>query len=383
MNNQQLESDHKISLCFLQSSFDDSTTTHAMISSMIRLAIAGLEYMYDEKEQLFCYKTIRSENGIFKEGFSYRYTLISALGLVRYGKKGGISTIPVKKIVSTLLNKSNKIDSIGDLGLLLWLCALATPERLPQVYSDLKVNDALQFYPDARKGFTTELSWFLAGLVHATKANIDAPDEWKALAEFTFKRILRNYKGKGIFGHMHRKSIKGFMRGHIGSFADQVYPIYAFSVFAETFNNEQALNTALECGKCICRHQGIKGQWWWHYNSISGKIAGRYPVYSVHQDSMAALALFQLGKSSGMDIRQPVFKGLEWIFGNNEPGYNMIDTSYNLIWRCIYQKKIKMYYDNVLHLLGIPKAETNIGNFKVIFECWPDHLGWVLYAFAK
>ena len=49
----------------------------------------------------------------------------------------------------------------------------------------------------------------------------------------TYGLLIRNQGERGAFGHLSRsKSISGMVRGGVGSFADQVYPIYAMSKFA-------------------------------------------------------------------------------------------------------------------------------------------------------
>jgi len=72
------------------------------------------------------------------------------------------------------------------------------------------------------------------------------------------------------------------------------------------------------CAEAICRMQGPSGQWWWHYDARNGRIFERYPVYAVHQDGMAPMALFALGEVARLDFSEPIYKGLAWISGNNE-----------------------------------------------------------------
>lgn len=354
-----------------------------LIGSLIQIAVNGLAKMFDEGKGLFCYAVRRTDNGLCNEGVSMRYTIISLLGLHRFELQGGRSPIDIESRLACLLENVDAIDNLGDIGLLIWLCALVSPDRLEKLFSNPSIRQSLDKYPDARLGKTTELAWFLAGLSHSALAQGQSAGDRGDLSIQTFEMLKRNFGAKGIFGHMNKSSLAGILRGRIGCFADQVYPIYGLSMFAKAYGNREAIEMAVDCAETICRLQGPLGQWWWHYNSITGRVIGRYPVFSVHQDGMAPMALFALSEDTGPKFDTPIRKGLEWIGGNNELGFNMMDTSQNLIWRSFYLKPYKMYYDEILALGGFGGNKRKHNNLKILFECRPYHLGWLLYAFAN
>ena len=60
----------------------------------------------------------------------------------------------------------------------------------------------------------------------------------------------------------------------------------------------------------ICELQGPDGQWWWHYDTRTGKVVEGYPVYSVHQDSMAPMALLDLEDAGGPQHSEAITRGL-------------------------------------------------------------------------
>jgi hypothetical protein len=181
---------------------------------------------------------------------------------------------------------------------------------------------------------------------------------------------------------MGNSSLAGLMRRRIGCFADQVYPIYALAKFSQAFGSDKALRVSSECAAAICRLQGPLGQWWWHYDAATCRVIGWYPVYSVHQDGMAPMALIEVGKVSGEDFSNHIYKGLKWITGENELDFNMIDSTNNVIWRSLYDYKYKLYINEFMSLIGF---DTNIINnaLKVRYECRAYHLGWLLYAFSN
>jgi len=341
--------------------------------------------MLDPVKQLFCYRLNQTPQGLVREGVSHRYTVMSLLGLHRL-EAGGRRSLPVdtRRVFDALQADLVWADNIGDLGLLLWLCAVTRPERLEKIYSDLDVKGALARFPGARKGVTMELAWFLSGLAHAALAGGHNLPDLSALTAKTFSLLAANQGKHGTFGHLARSgSAIGALRGRIGSFADQVYPIYALAKFGEAFQNRIALKSAQSCAEAICLAQGSLGQWWWHYDASTGKVFQRYPAYAVHQHGMAPLALFALGDASGLDFSESIYKGLAWICGNNELSFDLRETSSNLVWRSVYRGNTsKMYVREFVDFLRGTSSPASAGDLRITFECRPYELGWLLYAFA-
>jgi hypothetical protein len=355
-------------------------SSKTQIQSLLELSLKGLVSMFYPKEKVFCYRLRRTDQGLMKEGVSHRYTLMTLMGLSKAESAGLVSPFRIDDVLDRLRRDTQWIDNAGDLGLFLWTCAIAAPDFLPQIAADLHLETALDRYADTRAMCTMELAWFLAGLSHMRLTNQPRLPDVEELAFETYRLLKSNHGRSGLFGHSStRGSIAGKFRGRIGSFADQVYPIYALSKFGQAFGVPQALEDAKDCAEEICRLQGPLGQWWWHYDSKTGRIAGKYAVYSVHQDGMAPLALFALSEATGQDFSGPILRGLEWISGKNELGIDLCDFNDNLIWRSLYQGKTRTYMNEALHLLRLPGSSSGL---RVRYETRPYHLGWLLYAFA-
>src|ERR1035437_5480539 len=315
------------------------------IRALNTLSVKGLVPMFDHRSKLFCNRLLRTEQGFARERLSPRYTLMTLMGLNRGEKFGLRNPFDSQAILNRLLKDRTWLDNIGDLGLLLWACAQLSPERYEEVYRDLNVAAAVDFYADGRAGHTMEMAWFLAGLANGALAGLKKIPGLADIAFKTFEVVRKNQGRNGIFGHLAASvGLTTTLRGRLGSFADQVYPIYAFSKFGSAFDHEEALKFAQDCADTICAVQGPLGQWWWHYDSRSGRVVGKYPVYSVHQDAMAPMALFALSESSGKDYVTWIFKGLPWIYGENELKFNLCDASANIVWRSIYLSKSKTYF---------------------------------------
>jgi hypothetical protein len=355
------------------------------IRELLSLSARGLVPMFDADKQLFCHRLLQTEQGIVSEGLSPRYTIMTLLGLRELELAGMDSPFDTRAIYTSFVRDTNWIQCIGDLGLLIWLTAAFEPDHLEGLLSTFSCQTALDRYSDARESRTMELAWFLAGLAHAAERTPMLAGRLTELSVKTYHRLMENQSEHGLFGHLSTKnSLAGRLRGRIGSFADQVYPIYAMSKFARVFQVEEALAPALECASAICRAQGDLGQWWWLYDSRSGRVSSRYPVYSVHQHGMAPMCLFAVEEATGRSFRQFIYKGLGWIYAANELGVDMRDTAQNLIWRCILPgNSQKKYLEMALSLIRSQNQEIPARSLRILHEQRPYEFGWLLFAFAK
>jgi hypothetical protein len=355
------------------------------LEKLVALAAQGLVRMFDEERQLFCQRFIRTNQGFVREGHSPRYTIMVLLGLHELEQSGGRSPFDTNAVYKSFVSDSSWIRSVGDLGLLLWLTATFEPDQVNGLLSRMDVDKALSHYSDARDGRTMELAWFLAGLAHSAQAAPELTLPLTDLAHKTYLRLLENQGEHGFFGHLGtKKSLTGRLRGRIGSFADQIYPIYAMSKVAKSFHLEEALTPARECAKAICDVQGDLGQWWWLYDSRSGRVSSHYPVYSVHQHGMAPMGLFAIEEATGQNYGSAIYKGLRWIYGANELAVDMRDCQENLVWRCVRpQNKSGKYREAVLSLIRSSKKDPPNEDLEVLYETWPYEFGWLLFAFAK
>jgi hypothetical protein len=346
------------------------------------LAVKGLVLMFDPEKQLFCFKLKKTATGAVREGLSRRYTMITLMGLHRLEESGANSPVKVMPVFEGLLTNIDWVDNIGDLGLLLWLCALVAPQRLEEVAERLDIKSALSRYRDARHGSSMELAWFLSGLSHGSLASPEKLSDLRDLAVETYRLLRKNQGEQGIFGHVAKsENLADIFRKGIGCFADQVYPIYAMTKFWQAFQYEKAAEKALDCALAICEAQGSLGQWWWHYDSSDGRVVGRYPVYSVHQHGMAPMVLFTLGEAIQSDFSPWIYKGLQWI-SDNELDFNMEDASANVVWRCISGSTARRYWKATIAKLTRREDRQSRDGIRVLFECRPYELGWLLYAFA-
>jgi hypothetical protein len=354
-------------------------SSETRVAPLVELAIHGLEAMYDEKKALFCHRLKQTPSGNIKEGISQRYTVMTLLGLLRAEAAGYRSPIDIYATIDALYRNTEWVDNIGDLGLLLWLSSVSS-RNLDSFHTTFDLENAFRNYSDSRKRPTMELAWFLTGLTYASRAEQERPPYLESLARQTYTLLQSNQGKDGIFGHLAKwKSLAGAVRGHVGSFADQVYPIIALAHFGHVFGVKEALQNSFQCANTICNLQGPLGQWWWQYDSTTGRVAGHYPVYSVHQHAMAPMALFAAQDACDADFQEQIYKGLEWIGGANELRQSLEDKSASLVWRCIRPQKSTSSIGRLAALVG---QEMTPGTLSILHECRPYELGWLVYAFA-
>jgi hypothetical protein len=355
----------------------------AEVEQLLDIAVRGLHRMFDEKAELFCDRLVKDGDAWKQQGISSRYSLMSYLGLYEAERAGRRTGFDPANLTRKIAKNLNWLTNLGDLGCLLWTVAEITPNDVAALWPRLNPGTALDRYADGKNGATMELAWFLTGLA---RANVASPKlaGLKDVTDKTYQRLMRNRGKSGLFGHLSRKAgIHGAVRGHIGSFADQVYPTIAMSAASKSFARKDALDVALQTARKICSLQGPLGQWWWHYNSDRGTVVSTYPVYSVHQHAMGPMMLFAAMDTSDEDFSTSIRKGLEWI-GANELGIDMREMTAPLVWRAIAQTATGKWKTRVTATISPESAvRTTPGKLSLVAECRPYELGWMIYAWSR
>jgi hypothetical protein len=168
-----------------------------------------------------------------------------------------------------------------------------------------------------------------------------------------------------------------------GTFADQIYAIYALTTFGRAFQIEEPLESALGCANAVRALQGEMGQWWFLYDKRACRVVNRYPVLSLHQEGIAPVGLLALGETTGQSFDESIYKGLSWVAGENELSDDLRSPDRGLIWDSIGpRRRLANYWEGALSLMNISR-ETKGKNLGIRYEARPDHFGWLLYAFGR
>lgn len=352
-----------------------------LISRLRKLSLNALRRMYLPEQRLFVFTMRRGAHGVSPEGVSRRYTAITLIGLAEEPEGSARSVLAghsSREVCERLASDVISADDLGNVALTLWAaCAVGLEDRRKILARMIELDPAGRIHP------TVEVAWALKALCEDKEVAVG--DLRKVIAD----RLLGQFKPSiGVFPHI-LGTMNGF-RAHVSCFADMVYPIQALSAYYRWSGSKPALEAAAVCARRICELQGPAGQWWWHYDIRTGQVLEGFPVYSVHQDAMAPMALFELKDAGGPDYTESVWKGLDWILRAPEVNRPLLDENAGLIWRKVTHReprKLCRYLQAAasrLHpSLRVPGLNILFPPVAVDYECRPYHLGWLLHAFSR
>jgi hypothetical protein len=355
---------------------------------MVNLSFSTLAGLYRNGETLCCHSMRAQKHGIEHFSKSSRYSAISLIGLLSAMHHGFSSPVATSTLMQRLIEEAGSDDNIGNLGLVLWAASMME-ER--EQYEE-KLLLLMQRLPAAveKVNASMELEWLLTGLckLHMTGVNIAVLEDSISRC---YTRLLMNFREESdLFCGQRSCRIKGRWKKNICYFSDQVYGIYSLCTYHEAFGDRAPLDYGIRIANKLCSLQGDKGQWPWLYDSHTGTIISMYPVYSVHQDAMAPMALFKLSDVSGVDFTPNIMRGLSWVFGDNELGIPLTDFQRGVIWRSIRKEtklscKYALRMIKLIHIAGLDWLRDLANPFlsyAIDMECRPYHLGWLLVAFS-
>lgn len=360
--------------------FPKNTKYNNLLSELVQISIEGLEQMFIPDQNEFAMMKVKIGNNIKLEGKNVRYTLINLIGLQKAQNFNRQFSYNAKNILNNQIQRIEEYNGIGELGLLLWATALISPENTLHLLTKINLNEALNNFKDSKSGYTMELSWFLTGLLFASSFNDKFKNSIDNLPNKVYKKIRKNYGGKGIFQHEDTNNLEGKLRANIGTFADQVYPIYALSLYSKHYQNEEALLIAEQCADKICSHQNKNGEWKWQYDSETGNVISQYPIHSIHQFALAPMALFAIQMATYKDYTKYIFKSLDWAANNNYLYKKIVDKRNRAIWNKITPSTNSKVFTllNFLKINSFYKSKK----LRIQFESSSYEFGWILYTFV-
>jgi hypothetical protein len=346
------------------------------------MAVRSLRRMYDAEQRMFVFCLRRGRGGaVAAEGLSRRYTAITLIGLAEEEPAtvgevlGGHDP---GAVYERLLEDLPQVQNLGDVALTVWAGrALDHPGR-SRAAAHLR-----SLHPETKAHPTVELAWVLSALTLDDGAADD-------VREAAARRLLAAFnRHTHVFPHVVGGERQSPLASHVSCFADLVYPTQALSFHARLTGSREARDAARACADYMCRMQGPDGQWWWHYDYRTGRVLEGYPVYAVHQDSMAPMALFAAASAIGESYDAAVRRGLSWLEKSPElQGGSLVDGAADLIWRKVARRepnKLSRYTQalasRVHRGLRFPGLDALFPPGAVDHEDRPYHLGWIFYAF--
>jgi hypothetical protein len=352
--------------------------------SLLNVARVGITQHFCNSNNLFSYILTEELKEPEDKKLLLCHSLISLLGVSKHQSSFDFNfKNTLENLIQNVLSEKN---AIRESALLLWLLSSINHEATDKVLTyvlNIEQKKILQTE-------TMELSWLVIGLTYAYKKNSTELTK-KSLTIF-IDLLLKRYNYKtNLFVHKNKKHAFWDIRSNIANFADQIYSIYAISKYVKITSNMSFLNVAEKCADSIVKMQGKQGQWWWHYDVRKGSVIEKYPVYSVHQDSMAPFALMALMEVSKKNYLPALQLGLRWLEGDNELSMNMLVNSNNqFIKRGVQRTTVLDKIRKVVELSSNLKLEISLPvkyDQKKYLEPmnWEHsyHLGWVLYCYTN
>jgi hypothetical protein len=352
-----------------------------IVGRLRAMAVRSLARMYRRRERRFAFRLRREGSREVLEGISRRYTATVLIGLAGEDRQVAAEVLGgdcPQDICESLVQEIHEMQDLGEVSLTTWAARALGHSKAPTAIDALR-----RMEPGQRPYPTMELSWALSSLVADGCRVTDMK-----LAEAIAQALLASFTPEsGIFRHRRAGSGRSKWRAHVSCFADFVYPVQALSYYYLTTGDIQAGEAARGCARQMCRLQGPAGQWWWHYDCRSGRVIERYPVYSVHQDAMAPMALSALARACRQDHSSSVEKGLRWLQDRPEKVGPLIDLECDVIWRKVARREPNRLVRGLqaaasgLHpRLRVPGVDALFPPVVIDYESRPYHMGWILHA---
>lgn len=352
-----------------------------LVPSLRSLAIRALARMYRPGERLFAFRLRRDNGKDVLEGASRRYTAIALIGLAGEARETIVAVLgdhSLDEICGRLLDHVEEFEDLGEVALTTWAARrLDHPDVSKAIDRLRRMDPANGSYP------TVESSWALTALASDGSETTDM-----ALAEAVAQRLLSSFNPQSsLFPHWPQGARPARLRGHVTCFADFVYPVQALSHYYLATGTDQAVEVARRCAQRMCQLQGTQGQWWWHFDVRTGRVVERFPVYSVHQDSMAPMAFSALRRASGQDYSGAVKAGLRWLASSPEIKGSLIDRESDVVWRKVARHEpgklvrgLQAAASRLAPRLRVPGTDLLFRPGWIDYESRPYHMGWVLCA---
>jgi hypothetical protein len=355
-----------------------------LVGHLVQIGQASLPRAYDNGQFACRVDGSPGRDGVFRlaaSGASARYAAIAALGVSRLPETDQRAVLGgdcCQDLVTSLAGQLDTLTSLGDVALTCWAAAEAAHPALDAALARLAEVDS-----PGRPAPVVDSSWTVSALV-AARSRADVEEH---LARAV--RRLLDARGQVLFRHVAGTGEAPFRR-HVGSFADQIYPVQALARLHASSADPATLAVANQTAAAICAAQGPAGQWWWHYDARTGGVVEGYPVYSVHQHAMAPMALFDLAEAGGDLHLDAVCRGLRWLSDPPESAEPMLIDDPPVTWRKVARgdphklvRGLRATATSVRPSARLAMLDRLFPPCQVDHECRPYELGWLLFAWLS
>lgn len=356
---------------------------------LVDLSLDALPRMFDPQTGLFCQKTVADGDRLSNRGSNVFYSAMSTVGILRQSVRAPDSVFPLGKALDALHEVAAAGTSPEVLANVVWASVLAEDGRGEGLTKELAGRGDLLGCESAALGHIVN------GLAIAAGAYPEQSGPAIETARLCGAELLARFSpAADLFRPTARRTgVRSTLIHDVTSFAAQVYPLHGLAALCR-FTGEAPDPALARVAGRIVEAQGPLGQWWWLYSTRGRAILEGYPVYSVHQDGMAFMALLPVEALGVGAYREPLALGLDWLSDRNELSTDLVSRDLPLIFRNIQRVgsdadgMFGISRGNLARVVARslrPGADHDVADsdaLEVLRECRPYHLGWLLHAFA-
>lgn len=360
------------------------------MNAVLATARELLPRMRDPNTGLYAHKTTLDTEGRYvHSGANPLYTAIALIGASEQAHSvNGTEPEDLGTSLDALYSQWGVAGGGSSLhGCMLWASSLAADPRSRDLLISLPNRDQL------RVASSMDLGLLLAGIAKAQQFDATLPSSAVACVRALREEALARYSPRaGLFRASRPGRRENVLNGRLTSFASQVYLIHGFALVHRHLG-EDLPRECRTAGERLVECQGSLGQWWWLYSFKDGRTIEGYPVYAVHQDAMALMALAPLHTLGQGDFDRAIGLGLRWLSGDNELQESLLSDKPPMVFRCVQRTRsapdevFGISRSNraraVLASLGVlpaPRHPVGADGLEMLHECRSYHLGWALYA---
>ncbi|MEA2267960.1 MAG: hypothetical protein QOC64_570 [Solirubrobacteraceae bacterium] len=371
-------------------------TPRRLMDELAVIAARGLAEMADGDTGLFPHKVVLTPAGTATGAPNPFYSAISVIGLVT----GGVDDVWRERVrlgTATDALVAACAASGARNGMLVGTATSALALAGDARATDLVGGLDRDWTPAGRSSM--EIGLVVSGLVAAMERQPACRDRAARLAAAGARELMARWSSaSGLFDGRRRlrrpRDVRpsSLLSRNLTSFAHQVYAVHGLAEHARVVSG-RVPDCAVRTADRLVQEQGPLGQWWWIHSARDGRVIDGYPVYSVHQDAMAFLALAPLENLGAGRYAEALWRGLRWVDGANELQESLVHRDRNLIVRCIQRVGSDADGPSGLSRPAIraarlaswglrPAAGTRAepSGLEILSECRSYHLGWLLYA---
>lgn len=358
-------------------------TTAAVVRPLLDLAPRGLASALQARGEFAqTMRGVASADGVslHQEGSNTRYAAMATLGIGRLPEDAQRSVLDggtAPELADLIARRAVSSPDPGAVALAAWMLA-----EVSNQYDDVLFDRLARVLSTGAPVPTVDIAWMVTAASIASHLG-----DTRAVLDAGVERLLGSVGGSGIYPHGLPAGGQPRWRSHVGSFADQIYPVQALARAGAHRGRADWIDSANTTAAALCLLQGRHGQWWWHYDVRDGSVIERYPVYSVHQHAMAPMALFDLRDAGGADHTREIALGVTWLDTHPEVVEELISQRWGLIWRKVGRREPRKAVRAAQAVVSMRRPGARLGGLDRVFppavvdyECRPYELGWLLYA---